>query len=134
MSIEQRSSFYTLDRVSGVVKSGETCLILGKSGSGKSTLLRALCSRLNETDDLYGTVALNGIPIGKSNQGWRRMCSYVSPDDGTHSPVLTVGETFEFAARCTMGEVEEEGIVDERVNFVLEALGLSHGELHTLYS
>ncbi|EED88176.1 ABC transporter protein, partial [Thalassiosira pseudonana CCMP1335] len=126
MSIEQRSSFYTLDRVSGVVKSGETCLILGKSGSGKSTLLRALCSRLNETDDLYGTVALNGIPIGKSNQGWRRMCSYVSPDDGTHSPVLTVGETFEFAARCTMGEVEEEGIVDERVNFVLEALGLSH--------
>ena len=101
-------------------------LVIGKSGSGKSTLLRALCSRLNKTDDLYGTVALNGIPLGKSNQAWRRMCSYVSADDGTHSPVLTVGETFSFAAQCTSDGTSTDAEIQERVDDMLEALGLSH--------
>ncbi|KAL7471875.1 hypothetical protein ACHAXS_012182 [Conticribra weissflogii] len=126
LSVQQRSAFYTLDRVSGYVKSGETLLVLGKSGSGKSTLLRTLCSRLNDTDELYGTVSLNGIPLPKSNQSWRRMCAYVSADDGTHSPVLTVGETFEFAAQCTAGDNVTQQDIDDRVNFVLDGLGLSH--------
>jgi len=126
MSVEERAAFYTLDRVSGCVKSGETCLVLGKSGSGKSTLLRAICSRLNDTDELYGTVSINGIPIGKSNQAWKRMCSYVSADDGTHSPVLTVGETFTFAAQCTSDGQSTNEEIEVRVDSMLEALGLAH--------
>jgi ABC-type multidrug transport system ATPase subunit/ABC-type multidrug transport system permease subunit len=126
MSITEREAFYTLDRVSGCVKSGETLLVLGKSGSGKSTLLRALCGRLNDTDDLHGTVSINGMPIGKSNQAWRRMCSYVSADDGTHSPVLTVGETFRFAAQCTSDGTTSDALLEERVDGMLAALGLSH--------
>ncbi len=126
MSVEHIDAFYTLDRVSGYVTSGETLLVLGKSGSGKSTLLKSICSRLNQTDELYGSVCLNGVPIGKSNQLWRRMCSYVSADDGTHSPVLTVGETFTFAAQCTSdGQTTNKEITDT-VDFFLEALGLSH--------
>jgi ABC-type glutathione transport system ATPase component len=124
--LTEREGFATLDRVSGQVKSGETLLVLGSSGSGKSTLLRALCGRLNETDDLSGTVSLNGMPIGKSNQSWRRMCSYVSPDDGTHSPVLTVGETFRFAAQCTSDGKTNDTTLETRVDWMLEALGLSH--------
>lgn len=100
--------------------------MLGSSGSGKSTLLRALCGRLNETDELYGTVSLNGMPIGKSNQSWRRMCSYVSADDGTHSPVLTVGETFRFAAQCTSDGKTDDMTLETRVDTMLDALGLSH--------
>ena len=126
MSVEQRDAFYTLDRVSGYVKSGETLLVLGKSGSGKSTLLKSICSRLNQTDELYGSVSLNGVPIGKSNQSWRRMCSYVSADDGTHSPVLTVGETFTFAAQCTSDGHSTEKEIADTVDFFLSALGLSH--------
>eukprot|EP00804_Cyclotella_cryptica_P004684 CCRYP_019117-RB/>CCRYP_019117-RB protein AED:0.07 eAED:0.07 QI:237/0.87/0.88/1/0.75/0.66/9/271/1508 len=126
MYVTEREAFYTLDRVSGCVKSGETLLVLGKSGSGKSTLLRALCGRLNETDELFGTVALNGIPIGKSHQAWRRMCSYVSADDGTHSPVLTVGETFRFAAQCTSDGKTPVAALEARVDWMLDALGLSH--------
>eukprot|EP00986_Skeletonema_menzelii_P015188 scaffold11227_cov160-Skeletonema_menzelii.AAC.2 len=126
MSVEHRDAFYTLDRVSGYVKSGETLLVLGKSGSGKSTLLRSLCGRLNQTDELCGNVSLNGVPIGKSNQSWRRMCSYVSADDGTHSPVLTVGETFTFAAQCTSDGHSSEAEIEDKVDFFLDALGLSH--------
>lgn len=101
-------------------------MVLGSSGSGKSTLLRALCGRLNETDELYGTVSLNGMPISKSNQSWRRMCSYVSADDGTHSPVLTVGETFRFAAQCTSDGKTNDSTLETRVDWMLDALGLSH--------
>ena len=35
MSVEERGSFYSLDRVSGYVRAGETCLVLGPSGSGE---------------------------------------------------------------------------------------------------
>lgn len=54
------------------------------------------------------------------------MCSYVSADDGTHSPVLTVGETFTFAAQCTSDGTSIDADIQERVDSMLEALGLSH--------
>ena len=54
------------------------------------------------------------------------MCSYVSADDGTHSPVLTVGETFTFAAQCTSDGASTDAEIQERVDSMLEALGLSH--------
>lgn len=54
------------------------------------------------------------------------MCSYVSADDGTHSPVLTVGETFTFAAQCTSDGTSTDADIQERVDSMLEALGLSH--------
>jgi ATP-binding cassette, subfamily G (WHITE), member 2, PDR len=41
-------------------------------------------------------------------------------------PAYTVGQTFEFAARCQMPEGSPEHKVQERVNTVLELLGLSH--------
>ena len=54
------------------------------------------------------------------------MCSYVSADDGTHSPVLTVGETFTFAAQCTSDGQSTNEDIEGRVNSMLEALGLAH--------
>ena len=89
--------------------------------------MRALSGRLNPSDELHGTIAVNGVPFRSS---WNTLCSHVSADDGTHSPVLTVGETFEFAARCCSvsdGAASNNDVhVTTRVDSMLRALGLYH--------
>lgn len=123
MSLEEKNPFYALNDVSGVVSSGEMCLILGVNETSKSTLLRALSGRLNEHDELQGTIALNGMPLSVQNaQGWRRLTPYVSASDASHCPVLTVRETLSFAADC----VSADGQTAHRVDRVLELLGLDH--------
>ena len=52
VQVQERDPFYSLDRCSGYVKSGEMCLVLGSNEQSKSTLLRALCDRLNTQDEL----------------------------------------------------------------------------------
>ena len=136
LSVLSSNPIYALDNVSGYVQSGELCLILGPEQQSKSTLLRALSGRLNPTDELSGTILLNGMPMARSYQGWRRLCPYVSPSDTSHSAVLTVRETFEFAAKCTCStstssspssstaQSENENDIEERVNEVMVELGL----------
>eukprot|EP00547_Thalassionema_nitzschioides_P003041 CAMPEP_0194205690 /NCGR_PEP_ID=MMETSP0156-20130528/4909_1 /TAXON_ID=33649 /ORGANISM="Thalassionema nitzschioides, Strain L26-B" /LENGTH=1620 /DNA_ID=CAMNT_0038932039 /DNA_START=162 /DNA_END=5024 /DNA_ORIENTATION=+ len=125
VSVQERDPFYALDGISGYLKSGELCLVLGGSDQSKSTLLRALSGRLNESDDVSGTILLNGIPMPRSDRGWRKTCPYVSSSDATHSAVLTVRETFTFAAECTMGSSSGDVIKDE-VDQMMSRLGLSH--------
>lgn len=123
MSLEETEPFYALNDVSGSVSSGELCLVLGVNETSKTTLLRALSGRLNELDELHGTLSLNGVPLPKSReQGWRKLTPYVSASDASHSPVLTVRETLEFAATCTSAE----GDSTHRVNRLLKLLGLDH--------
>lgn len=121
MQVQERDPFYSLDDCSGYVKSGEMCLVLGSNDASKSTLLKALSGRLNSQDELHGTILLNGMPLGKSNQGWRRLSPYVSASDTSHSPVLTVRETFTFAAQCSC-----TGPVDDKVDQLMDALGLTN--------
>lgn len=125
VSVQERDPFYALDGISGYLKSGELCLVLGGSDQSKSTLLRALSGRLNESDDISGTILLNGIPMPRSDRGWRKICPYVSASDATHAAVLTVRETFTFAAECTMGNCSDDMIKDE-VDQMMSRLGLSH--------
>eukprot|EP00978_Attheya_sp_CCMP212_P043255 scaffold279116_cov54-Attheya_sp.AAC.1 len=124
MQMQEREPFYSIDNVSGHIKAGEVCLVLGPNDSNKATLLRALCGRLNTKDELYGTILLNGMPMGPSNQGWRRLSPYVSASDASHSPVLTVKETLTFAAQChSTGSPEK---IDEDVEKIMVALGIDH--------
>uniref|UniRef100_A0A7S2UBS7 ABC transporter domain-containing protein n=1 Tax=Attheya septentrionalis TaxID=420275 RepID=A0A7S2UBS7_9STRA len=124
MQMQEREPFYSIDNVSGHIKAGEVCLVLGPNDSNKATLLRALCGRLNTQDELYGTILLNGMPMGPSNQGWRRLSPYVSASDASHSPVLTVKETLTFAAQChSTGSPEK---IDEDVEKIMVALGIDH--------
>lgn len=125
MSLEETKPFYALNDVSGAVSSGELCLVLGVNETSKSTLLRALSGRLNEHDEVHGTLSLNGMPLSSSKtnqQGWRKLTPYVSASDASHSPVLTVRETLSFAATCTSAE----GDTEHRVDRLLQLLGLDH--------
>ena len=126
MQTEEKDPFYSLDAVSGYLKSGELCLVLGSNDQSKSTLLRALSGRLNKKDEVSGSVLLNGIPMANSHHGWRKLCSYVSTSDATHSAVLTVRETFEFAAKCTSDGMQTDEQIDERVDRLMKNLGLNH--------
>jgi ABC-type multidrug transport system ATPase subunit len=121
IQVQERDPFYSLDSCSGWLKSGEMCLVLGSNDQSKSTLLRALCGRLNTQDELYGTILLDGMPLGHSNQGWRRLSPYVSASDTSHSPVLTVRETFTFAAQCSCTDPAK---IEVSVNHLMETLGL----------
>ena len=126
MSIAERDPLYALNNVSGLLASGELCLVLGSNDESKSTLLRSLCGRLSEQDKQSGTIALNGLPMAESYQGFRRMCPYVGPSDNDHSPVLTVRETFEFARRCTASDDTSETSIHADVDSLMKILGLDH--------
>ena len=117
VQITEREPFYALDGVSGWLETGQMCLVLGGEQQNKSALLRVLSGRPNnKQDEQGGNVMLNGMPLSKSLQGWRRLCPYVSASDNTHSAVLTVRETFEFAAQCNSDGKQSKEEIDERVN------------------
>lgn len=124
--VNERDPLYALNNVSGLLPSGELCLVLGSNDESKSTLLRALSGRLSEQDKQAGTIALNGMPMVESYQGWRRICPYVGPSDTDHAPVLTVKETFEFARRCTVKDGTIDAVVQQDVQVMMEHLGLDH--------
>ena len=126
VSTESRDPLYALNNISGVLPSGQLCLVLGSNDESKSTLLRALSGRLSEQDKQAGTIALNGLPMIESYQGWKRLCPYVSPSDQDHAPVLTVRETFEFARRCTASDDTPNQVIEDDVNELLVSLGLDH--------
>ena len=126
LSIAERDPLYALNDVSGVLKSGELCLVLGSDDGSKSTLLRALSGRLSEQDRQSGTIALNGLPMAESYQGWRKICPYVSPSDADHAPVLTVRETFDFARKCTASDATPNATISQDVQSLMVGLGLDH--------
>ncbi|KAI3818015.1 hypothetical protein L1987_11817 [Smallanthus sonchifolius] len=66
--------------------------IVGPSGAGKSTLLDILATRTSPTT---GTLLLNSSPLTPSS--YRKLSAYV-PQHDYSLPVLTVSETFAFAA------------------------------------
>ena len=134
MSVQDRDPLNALTNITGLLTSGELCLVLGSNDESKSTLLRALSGRLSKQDKQSGTIALNGMPMEKSYQGWRRLCPYVGPSDQDHAPVLTVRETFDFARRCTASAADNmekkksngQNRIEEDVRQLMMGLGLDH--------
>ena len=126
VAVEKKDAFFAIDCISGHVQAGEMVLVLTANELAASTLIRALTGRLSpSSDQLSGSLLWNGIPIHSDHlQGWRRMAPYVSARDDSHSAVLTVRETLQFAAECTAGA--RSGAVNERVDHMLEILGISH--------
>ena len=147
-----RAPYVALSNVTGLLHSGELCLILGSNDEAKSTLLRAISCRLSPRDGRGGTLALNGHALPTSgggsrgasgggggalvDRGWKRMCPYVSPCDQDHAPALTVRETLDFARRCTSSPAAaapgmtsttaDDDEISRGVTRLLTTLGLDH--------
>jgi ABC-type multidrug transport system ATPase subunit len=126
MQIREHEPFNAIKDISGYLLSGQMCLVMGGKQQSKSTLLRTLSGRSSEQDETGGTILLNGVPLAQSLQGWRRLCPYISASDNTHSPVLTVRETFQFAAQCTSDGMQSKIEINSRVGRMMEALSLEN--------
>lgn len=106
-----------LDRVNGFAVPGELLVIMGPSGAGKSTLLDCISGRNTAVE---GAISVNGIPWTKS---MKRFAAYVMQDDLFYA-TITVREHLLFQARLRMGKSFTAEQYTERVDTVMEELGL----------
>ena len=81
-------------------EAGAVNVIMGPSGSGKSSLLNTMALRVHSSPLVRyragGRMLLNGVDSGDSIV--RSLCSYVTQDDNSLLPYLTVREMLHFAA------------------------------------
>ena len=101
-------------------------VIIGPSGSGKTSLIDVIASRLkNNISSRYiqsGEILLNGkLPSPKV---LKSICSYVSQDDNSLLPTLTVRETLYYAAALRLPSALSLGKKHRRADTVLLELGL----------
>nr|A0A0M3R8G1.1 RecName: Full=ABC transporter G family member STR; AltName: Full=Protein STUNTED ARBUSCULE [Petunia x hybrida]ALC79555.1 ABC transporter [Petunia axillaris] len=112
---------YLLNDISGQALRGEIMAIMGPSGAGKSTFLDALAGRIAR-GSLEGTVRIDGKPVTTSYM--KMISSYVMQDDQLF-PMLTVFETFMFAAEVRLPPSISRAEKKKRVHELLEQLGLT---------
>uniref|UniRef100_A0A8D2CX64 Broad substrate specificity ATP-binding cassette transporter ABCG2 n=1 Tax=Sciurus vulgaris TaxID=55149 RepID=A0A8D2CX64_SCIVU len=108
-----------LSNVNGIMKPGLNA-ILGPTGGGKSSLLDVLAAR-KDPHGLSGDVLVNGAPRPanfKCNSG------YVVQDDVVMG-TLTVRENLQFSAALRLPTTTTNHEKNERINKVIEELGLS---------
>lgn len=99
---------------------GEMIGILGTSGAGKSTLIKAI---VGVDPASYGTIMLDGKDVYAEFDSLRHRIGYVPQDDILH-PTLTIRETLRFAARLRLPEGVTPDEREQRVDQVLDELGL----------
>ncbi|KAK7320168.1 hypothetical protein RJT34_04902 [Clitoria ternatea] len=111
---------YLLHDISGQAIKGEIMAIMGPSGAGKSTFLDALAGRIAK-GSLEGSVKIDGKAVTTSYM--KMVSSYVMQDDQLF-PMLTVFETFMFAAEVRLPPSISRDEKKKRVYELLDKLGL----------
>lgn len=117
---------WVIGNVNTVLNPGEATLIIAPSSSGKTTLMRTIADLCEGRDvkGLEGSVRIGGLdPTAKENEGcFRRSTAFADQGDLTLTPVLTVQETLEFAARCADPSEDEQ----EALKAILRLSGIAH--------
>ncbi|KOS41908.1 hypothetical protein ACN38_g7213 [Penicillium nordicum] len=115
----------------GLVKSGETLVVLGKPGSGCSTLLKTIAGEMNgiEMSD-ESILNYQGISAKDMQNAFKGEAIYAAETD-VHFPQLSVGDTLMFAALARAPRNRLEGVSNEQYaqhmrDVVMAMLGLSH--------
>lgn len=115
----------------GLVRSGEMLVVLGPPGSGCSTFLKTL------TGETHGFVVddgseLNyqGVPAKHMHKYFKGEATYVAEVD-VHFPMLTVGNTLEFAAKARAprhipGGLSKKEFALHLRDVVMATFGISH--------
>ncbi|KAL2462350.1 ABC transporter G family member 19 [Abeliophyllum distichum] len=121
-----QKEIYLLNDISGQAMRGEVMAIMGPSGAGKSTFLDALAGRISQ-GSLQGSVTIDGKPVTTSYM--KMISSYVMQDDQLF-PMLTVYETFMFAAEVRLPPYISTAEKKKRVFELIDQLGLTSA-MHT---
>ncbi|KAG2438719.1 hypothetical protein HXX76_005264 [Chlamydomonas incerta] len=111
-----------LNNVTGAITDGFYA-IMGPSGSGKSTLLNTLACRLDRGVNVQGELKLNGQDY--SNAELKKLSGYVMQDDLLNAH-LTVEETLRYTAELRMPRTTTPEERQERVETVMNSVGLTH--------
>ncbi|KAG7388091.1 hypothetical protein PHYBOEH_008016 [Phytophthora boehmeriae] len=109
-----------LSKVMGRCAPGELTAVLGPSGCGKTTLLDILADRVS-SGTIEGEISLNGKK--RNVKTFRAVSSYVAQED-TLLGSFTVWETLEMAARLSLPRSITHDLIVERVQTVIDAMGL----------
>ncbi|GMF37151.1 unnamed protein product [Phytophthora fragariaefolia] len=116
-----------LTKVSGRCAPGELTAVMGPSGCGKTTLLDILADRIS-SGTIEGDIYLNGET--RNVKTFRAVSSYVAQEDSLLGS-FTVLETLEMAARLSLPNAVTHQDIVERVQTVIDEMGLRVCE-HTL--
>ncbi|AKA48438.1 3-dehydroquinate dehydratase [uncultured archaeon] len=109
---------YALNDLNLDVEPGKIFGVLGPNGSGKTTLLKIISALLERTS---GSVSVRGLDPSKHKDQVKKLVGYV-PEVPTMYESLSPGEFFSFVA--TVRNIEES-LVEERINSMVRALGIS---------
>ncbi|KAI9039756.1 putative ABC multidrug transporter [Aspergillus affinis] len=111
---------------SGVVRSGEIMLVLGRPGAGCSTFLRTIAGHHSSFLGMTGSIDYSGLSLEEVKTHYRGQVAYV-PEDDVHFPTLTVRQTLEFALQSKSPKRYQE-----RIPRYLEIYGRVFGMSHTM--
>lgn len=117
--------------ITGMVKPGEMCLVLGRPGAGCSTFLKTLAGdQLDQFVSTSGEIQYDGIPQEEMIQRYKSDIIYNGELD-LHHPHLTVDQTLRFAIGCKtphtrVGEVQRERYIVAMRDLLATIFGLRH--------
>ncbi|KAL4814418.1 ABC-2 type transporter-domain-containing protein [Aspergillus spinulosporus] len=110
----------------GVVRSGEIMLVLGRPGSGCSTFLRTIAGYHSSFLGVTGSIDYSGLSLEDVRKHYRGQVAYV-PEDDVHFPTLSVRQTLEFALQSKTPKRYQD-----RIPRYLEIYGRVFGMSHTM--
>ncbi len=117
---------HILDSISASFEPHKINVIMGPSGSGKSSLLNLIADRLKSgiitRYNSSGEIYVNNQII--SSNTLKSICSYVSQDDDSLLPTLTVRETLEFAAKLRLPKTISKNQRNSIVTDIINKMGL----------
>lgn len=119
------STLKLLNNVTGMLKSGRMCALMGSSGAGKTTLIDVLALR-KSSGTITGEVRLNGFLQEKNS--FRRCAGYVEQFD-VQTPELTVCETITFSANLRIdpssSSIQSDEDISRFVNSIMHMFELT---------
>lgn len=126
--LQKTSTKVILQPISLSFDPGKINVIMGPSGSGKTSLLRSLSRKLKDgfstTYNPSGEITLNGVPA--SADMLKSTVSFVSQDDDSLMPALTVRETLRYAAGIRLPPTMSKEEKVQRAEDLIVQMGLCH--------
>lgn len=123
---------HILKDFTGVVQPGEMILVLGRPGSGCTSLLKTLTNNTEAFRSVEGDIEFEGASADEMRKHHAGDIAYL-PEDDHHLPLLTVGQTLDFAAATrTPASGARLGSRQEAIQNTRDVLVSLFGLRHTL--